>query len=83
MNVWRSVHHMPHFVSTRKPGAPTRWGHLFAYHTVDERAVPSEWAPPVPPHWARRCLEQGVLSARALDVLRGDVPPPSQADCLV
>ena len=73
--MYGSVHHMPHYVSARKPGAPTRWGHLFAYHTVDERAEPSKWAPAVPPHWAERCLEQELLSAQALDVLRGDVAP--------
>ena len=70
------VHHMPHYVATRKPGAPTRWGLLFAYHSVDERAPPSRWAAPVPPHWVERHVAaHGPLSEAAEAVLGGDTQP--------
>ncbi len=68
------VHHMPHHVGYRAPGAPTRWGLLMAYRTPDPEASPAKWSEGVPRHWVERFEAAGMLSSEARQVFEGDVP---------
>ena len=68
------VHHMPHYVSRRKPGSKMRWGLLMAFRTPDPDAVPAKWANGVLPHWADRQEAEGKLSVGARPVFGADNP---------
>ncbi len=68
------VHHMPHHVRHRPPGAPTRWGLLMAYRTPDPAASPAKWTRGVPAHWVERTAAKGLLSAAARRVFEADNP---------
>ena len=68
------VHHMPHHVQRRPPGAPTRWGLLMAYRTPDPQASPAKWTNGVPAHWVERTAAAGKLSDAELRVFEADNP---------
>lgn len=68
------VHHMPHYVGYRQPGAGVRLGLLMAYRTPDPQAEPERWSAGVPAEWADRMHATGRFSDRALRILRTDNP---------
>ena len=68
------VHHMPHHVQRRPPGAPTRWGLLMAYRTPDPDAAPAKWTGGIPTHWVERTAAAGELSDEERRVFEADNP---------
>ena len=68
------VHHMPHHVQRRPPGAPTRWGLLMAYRTPDPDAAPAKWTGGIPTHWVERTAAAGKLSNEERCVFEADNP---------
>ena len=68
------VHHMPHHVQRRPPGAPTRWGLLMAYRTPDPAASPAKWTGGIPTHWVERTAAAGKLSDAERRVFEADNP---------
>lgn len=68
------VHHMPHHVQRRPPGAPTRWGLLMAYRTPDPQASPAKWTNGVPLHWVERISAADKLSDAERRVFEADIP---------
>ena len=68
------VHHMPHHVQRRPPGAPTRWGLLMAYRTPDPDAAPAKWTGGIPTHWVERTAAAGKLSDKERRVFEADNP---------
>ena len=68
------VHHMPHHVQRRPPGAPTRWGLLMAYRTPDSQASPAKWTHGIPTHWVERTAAAGKLSDAERRVFEADNP---------
>ena len=74
------VHHMPHQVGRRHPGAETRWTLLMAYRTPDPQATPARWTNAVPQHWVERQNEAGKLSSEARRVFAADNPHPASSN---
>jgi hypothetical protein len=69
-------HHMPHSVTPRKPGAPTRWAQLLTYRTIDEsEPVPAGYGQATSDtswEWSQLASRRGLIDAEAATMLGWD-----------